>query len=1068
MFKKAFSIALAGVIALLPACVPAELEMPTELPESCSGKPGSAQSVELTIIADAASTKTYLESDGESYTAKWHAGDEIGVFFDSWDAGRAAPDAILANSQSAETTATFTGDASIGEGDHTVYAFYPARAFYASESDSIIDLEIPYIQFPTHISYDPRADLLVGVPQPLTVSGTSATVENMRFRRVGSILEVMLADGTSGSVLTSDNIKSVKLEAANTALSGMFRYDYQNGDAASSQMSVSNPYVTADLSADPMAFAGNAVYFIVNPTTVPSGTALTVTVITDRHEVIKQVTLGENIELKSGKVVTLHVGLTDACTISSIYYQDNFDWVFQYWDTVYGNAYGRSQMNLDPIGNQSTNTSATPPYAQPNVWTKYPDSMGSGFTAHGYTDVAKAAGRDDNVLYIQENYLKFGKTNYHTGIQLPPVACGSDPVNAILSFDWSAQDAGKEFVVEVTGGGAWLDSGASVSKPFSQSNTLNWETKAFTLVGLTSTSRISIRPNLTDYAASGKYRFFIDNIRLEETDSQITGNVYGTVKDTNGKPVAGVVVSDGYVVTKTGSDGRYGFMSDKKNPYVFISQPQGYEVPLDGVFPQFWQPLSSDASVFEKHDFTLTPVTNSSCVLLALGDMHLCDRNALYDLRQFRMETQELVSTVQALQSQGKKVYGITLGDMSWDQYWDGSSGLANSNFDLADYRDEINSDFSGCEFPIWQTIGNHDHDYTASGDWNTVVPYKTIIGPTYYSFNVAGYHVISLDNVICTNNGTVSGRGNYGGLTDDILAWLEADLAEVSSSKPVIVAMHEPLYVPSNPTGGYYYYTYSSTFRSVLGSRKIHIVTGHSHTVNNVSVNSSVYEHNGGALCATWWWTGRHSITKEASWGGGTSLANTYHVCPDGSPAGYTIYNLSSGTMDWKYKAFGLDESRQFMTYDRNQMNLSGSKWCPSATDARKTEFEELAAKGDGAYTYVGYPDGSSVPMNLVYINVWDYDPSWTITVTENGSELTVSKLKNAYDPMHMAAYEAVRYQNGNSPTASFGTTQTQHIFRVQASSEDSSLVITVKDRFGNSYTQTMTRPKAFIVNWY
>ena len=75
-----------------------------------------------------------------------------------------------------------------------------------------------------------------------------------------------------------------------------------------------------------------------------------------------------------------------------------------------------------------------------------------------------------------------------------------------------------------------------------------------------------------------------------------------------------------------------------------------------------------------------------------------------------------------------------------------------------------------------------------------------------------------------------------------------------------------------------------ASVLTSVLGSRNIHIVTGHTHNINNVSVSGSVYEHNAGALCASWWWTGRYSITSEASWGGGTSLSDTYHIGRDGA----------------------------------------------------------------------------------------------------------------------------------------------------------------------------------------
>ena len=66
----------------------------------------------------------------------------------------------------------------------------------------------------------------------------------------------------------------------------------------------------------------------------------------------------------------------------------------------------------------------------------------------------------------------------------------------------------------------------------------------------------------------------------------------------------------------------------------------------------------------------------------------------------------------------------------------------------------------------------------------------------------------------------------------------------------------------------------------------------------------------------------------------------------------------------------------------------------------------------------------------------------------------------------MHIIAYPAVRLQTANT-TSTFVTKGNQHMFRVQASSASSTLTITVTDRFGNTYTETMTRPKAFGVNW-
>ena len=102
------------------------------------------------------------------------------------------------------------------------------------------------------------------------------------------------------------------------------------------------------------------------------------------------------------------------------------------------------------------------------------------------------------------------------------------------------------------------------------------------------------------------------------------------------------------------------------------------------------------------------------------------------------------------------------------------------------------------------------------------------------------------------------------------------------------------------------------------------------------------------------------------------------------------------------------------------------------------------------------------------MYINVFDYDPSWKIEVTENGKSLPYEVVK-VKDPLHLAAYEAKRYNENKTPTSSFNAyTVNSHIFRVQASSATSTLEIKVTDRFGNSAAESMKRPKAFSLQAY
>lgn len=56
--------------------------------------------------------------------------------------------------------------------------------------------------------------------------------------------------------------------------------------------------------------------------------------------------------------------------------------------------------------------------------------------------------------------------------------------------------------------------------------------------------------------------------------------VNGCVVDTDGAPMEGVVVSDGYTVTQTDAEGRYEITAPRCAAFVWVSAPEGYMAPL--------------------------------------------------------------------------------------------------------------------------------------------------------------------------------------------------------------------------------------------------------------------------------------------------------------------------------------------------------------------------------------------------------------------------------------------------------------------------------------------------------
>lgn len=529
----------------------------------------------------------------------------------------------------------------------------------------------------------------------------------------------------------------------------------------------------------------------------------------------------------------------------------------------------------------------------------------------------------------------------------------------------------------------------------------------------------------------------------------------GYVRDENGKGLKNVVVSDGETIGITDANGYYTICSHKKHGFIFVSLPSGYEAPLNGVFPDFWRALSAE-EIDESHDFTLKKVDNEKHALLVLGDFHLCNRKSLMDLEQFRVCAAELNSQIEKFREEGIRSYVLTLGDMTWDLYWDNSQKLKYCNFDLPAYKDFINKEM--VSVPFFHTMGNHDNDYKAIGDWDAALPYRKHIGPNWYSFNIGGIHYIVLDNIICTNQGTVSTRSDKTGINEDQWSWLRSDLSAVKEGTPVIVAMHSQFHKISDGKAVWLNEDVLKLNELISARHKLHYITGHSHMIGNVGgPDDRISEHNAGAICGDWWWTGRLSweaVLPEFSEYKGREF---FMQARDGAPSGYTIYKMDGSKWTSQFKGFGISEDVQFKAYDRNCIEINSKRY------PVKEKYREPLDKDAGEYAEVS-------DSNIVLINVWNWDPSWKVEVYEGKKmkKLEVRMLENTRDPMAILTYDVARYTEGKSPKSTFmAKPNYRHMFEVRAKSAKSDLTIVVTDGYGRVYKQIMERPKAFTVDW-
>lgn len=509
-------------------------------------------------------------------------------------------------------------------------------------------------------------------------------------------------------------------------------------------------------------------------------------------------------------------------------------------------------------------------------------------------------------------------------------------------------------------------------------------------------------------------------------------NLSGRVCDTEGRPVEGVVVSDGDLCVLTDADGRYSMQSDKRCGHLFISIPSGYEVECSSyMIPQFFRRLSASVDRHEQHDFTLSAVDNSRFMLIASTDHHVANRQSK-DLAQFRWDNGFFADLRGVAVAADCPVYSVCMGDMSWDEYW------YPRNYDLTDYREELSR--NGYPVPIFHAMGNHDNDPYHADDWLSSQLFRETIGPTYYSFNIGAAHFVVLDNIIYRNTG--GSQGSIGKLdyTEAVdpaqLAWLERDLALVDDkSAPLVIVMHANLFRGCKKNGAIDH-TIGMTGAYELMSRlsgfdDVYVISGHSHINQRIlHANSGIHEINVAATSGTWWWTGTY---HDAGY--------DVNVCRDGSPGGYEVFAFDGRNVEWYYKGIGRDRDYMFRAYDMNEVLRN------PVIAAASPDFG-TAPTADGVEDCYG--------QNDILVNIWDWEPGWTIRVTEQGRELQGVQVRGR-DPMHKIAY--------TGKTSAFFTCYNNHMWKFRASSATSTVTVEVTDLFGHSSTQVMERPKSFSV---
>ena len=508
-----------------------------------------------------------------------------------------------------------------------------------------------------------------------------------------------------------------------------------------------------------------------------------------------------------------------------------------------------------------------------------------------------------------------------------------------------------------------------------------------------------------------------------------------------GKPLAGVPVSDGRQVVLTNARGRYTMKTDKADSIVFISTPSGYVAQMtDAVRPGFWQLLTKAPAKKEVHDFKLVPQDQSNYSIIFITDCHLADDPSRDCLRRFKDVVIPVVSREYKEAAVKGPVYTVNLGDFSHDRYW--------YDFDFNEADAERFLVTAGYPTPVYTVTGNHDNDGAVAGlgertDFVSAWNYRHTWGPGCYSVNIGGDHWIFMDSVEYINDGEVdkrhkniNGKRNYRcRILDKDIEWLRNDLQYVSKDSRIFFCCHVPLFndaFKSEVMEAGQAAVLDDVFKDFP---TVYVYSGHTHKHLNCS-------------------TGKYTRFKQFIF---SSTSGNMWNHPEG------LQPICSDSSDLSINVMDCSETDPRPRY----VNISGVGKMMRAYDLNSVA-EFYRNDPQCRIFHRLYPDRTwfADPKfeNMVYVNYWGYGPGQKVEMFEDGKPLGVSRVD--YDePLFVITYITPGLKESSTASKSNKKNRrTSHTFVATASTAQAPVLVRVSDADGKVlYEEQIIRPKKF-----
>lgn len=501
-----------------------------------------------------------------------------------------------------------------------------------------------------------------------------------------------------------------------------------------------------------------------------------------------------------------------------------------------------------------------------------------------------------------------------------------------------------------------------------------------------------------------------------------TDTIHGELKDDEGKPMGGVVVSDGFSCVKTDSTGRYTLIHNKAARFVYYTIPSYCEVPTHSETDHtalFYQPVVSTRKTYNFTLHRLPHGKEKSYRLIVFGDPQVTNAISPYytgpndnpvkksDLERFTEETMADVKETIGNLPAGTPVYALSMGDDV--QYYGGYN---------ASLEGDIRKALGSSKARVFSVIGNHDQDNKPlyKRKW------EDSFGPTDYSFDRGDVHYVCFNDVHFFR-----GMSYYqpGELIATQLKWLQQDLALADKEKKLVVCYHIPLTFGNRPSKkasplniateeGHYSSAILSTILKSAEAFKggYELFCGHTHFAINHEINfrgQHVLEHCHAAACGNIW-------------------QSNINLC--GTPNGYYVYSI--------------DSTRIVNAY------YKGTFW--------PVERQMSLFYADTNFNGESYAADWSLPHDrrAIVANVFNADSRWNVTAIENGKEYAMTRLNGKGQDAFATGYH-IKYSQSVSPyfvSKRNGYLIMNHLYYYIPKSVTSLVIIRATDAYGNVYT--------------